>query len=167
MPDWRQLVRERLPPLALPGPREEEIREELAQELEQSYDDARSAGAGEAAAMACALAQIGDWRQLAAEIVGAELDAGMPPVDEAVAETEEEPEEAPRELEKAEHLGGATDGRRRAVGEVPAAGPRPPAAAPAAVPAGRRRRPMGRAWTVAGAAVSRAHGRPSRQPAHG
>ena len=45
MPDWRRLVRERLPPLALPGPRDEEIHEELAQQLEQSYDDARMAGA--------------------------------------------------------------------------------------------------------------------------
>jgi hypothetical protein len=44
MPDWRQLVRERLPPLGLPGPREEEIREELAQQLEQVYEEARAAG---------------------------------------------------------------------------------------------------------------------------
>jgi hypothetical protein len=31
MPDWRRLVRERLPPLALPGHREEEIDKEVAQ----------------------------------------------------------------------------------------------------------------------------------------
>src|SRR5258708_39591484 len=79
MRDWRRLVRERLPPLALPGAREEEIYEELAQQLEQTYDEARTAGAEDAEAMGCALAQMGDWRQLAAEIVAAELDAGLPP----------------------------------------------------------------------------------------
>jgi hypothetical protein len=79
MPDWRQLVRERLPLLPLPGPREEEIHEELAQQLEQSYDEALIAGAGAADALSRALAQIGDWRLLAAEIAGAELGTGEPP----------------------------------------------------------------------------------------
>src|SRR5713226_4269150 len=108
MPDWRRLVRERLPPLALPGAREEEIREELAQQLEQTYDEARTAGAEDAEAMGRALAQMGDWRQLAAEIVAA--DAGLPPDDG----------------------GGASDSRQRTAAGTPAAGPRPAAAAPAA-----------------------------------
>src|SRR5258708_7776671 len=124
MRDWRRLGRERLPPLALPGAREEEIYEELAQQLEQTYDEARTAGAEDAEAMGCALAQMGDWRQLAAEIVAAELDAGLPKDDG----------------------GGASDSRQRTAAGTPAAGPRPAAAAPAAVPAGRRRGPMGRAW---------------------
>jgi hypothetical protein len=80
MHDWRQLVRERLPPLALPGPREEEIREELAQQLEQVFEQALAAGASETEAAARALAQMGDWELLAAEIAGAELGAVEPVV---------------------------------------------------------------------------------------
>jgi hypothetical protein len=79
MPDWRQVVRERLAPLTLPGPREQEIGEELALQLEQSYDDARAAGAGETEATARALAQMGDWRLLAAEITAAERPVDSPP----------------------------------------------------------------------------------------
>ncbi|HEV3459442.1 MAG TPA: hypothetical protein VHG32_23070, partial [Thermoanaerobaculia bacterium] len=82
MRDWRQLVRERLPRLPLPGPREQEIHEELALQLEEAYEEARAAGAGEAEAEAGALSQLGDWRRLAAEIASAELGAAEPPLDE-------------------------------------------------------------------------------------
>jgi predicted permease len=82
MRDWRQLVRERLPRLPLPGPREQEIHEELALQLEEAYEEARAAGAGEAEAASRALAQLGDWRRLAAEIASAELGAAEPPLDE-------------------------------------------------------------------------------------
>jgi len=123
-------VRERLPPLPLPGAREEEIHEELAQQLEQSCDEARAAGAGEAEAVSRALAQMGDWRQLAAEIAGAELGAAEPPVDEPVDEaaggTEEEPGEPTPALRRKPR--------------------RTSAAAPVAAPAGRGRRQGGRAW---------------------
>jgi putative ABC transport system permease protein len=85
MHDWRRLVRERLTPLALPGPREEEIREELAQQLEQGYEEALAAGAGETEAAARALAQMGDWALLAAEIADAELGAVEPVVDRPAA----------------------------------------------------------------------------------
>jgi hypothetical protein len=129
MPDWRQLLRERLPPLALPGPREEEIREELAQQLEQSWENARAAGAGETEAAARALSQMGDWRLLADEIVAAELGAGEPPLDAPA----EPPADAPAGTAR------GTDDRRRAGRGRRAPGRKPPVAAAAAT--SRRRRP--------------------------
>lgn len=65
-------VRARLPRLDLDPHREAEIVEELAQQLEQTFDAARSGGASEDAAMADADASIGDWGSLARSIVSAE-----------------------------------------------------------------------------------------------
>jgi putative ABC transport system permease protein len=72
MTDWRQFVREHLPPLKLAPAREAEIVEELAQQFEQSYVAAIARGATESAARARAELQIPDWRKLAHEILRAE-----------------------------------------------------------------------------------------------
>ena len=65
-------VREHLPPLELDPAREAEIVEELAQQIEQTYDDARADGADEAAAERAAHGVVPDWRRLARELVNAE-----------------------------------------------------------------------------------------------
>jgi putative ABC transport system permease protein len=70
--DWKQFVREHLPPLGLSGAREAEIVEELALQLEQRYSEAIARGASRSEAEAHATAQIRDWRALAAEIRRAE-----------------------------------------------------------------------------------------------
>jgi predicted permease len=70
--DWKQYVRARLPALGLSGAREQEIVEELAQQLEQSYDEAIARGKKDAEAEAHALEQIRDWKALAEEIRRAE-----------------------------------------------------------------------------------------------
>jgi len=72
MSDWKKYVRERLPELGLAGPREAEIVEELAQQLEGAYTEAVAKGASEAEAAARAAAVISDWNALAAEIRRAE-----------------------------------------------------------------------------------------------
>ena len=72
MPDWKQHVREHLPALGVSGAREHEIVEELAQQLEQAYNDALAAGSTPAQAAASATAQFADWEALATEIRHAE-----------------------------------------------------------------------------------------------
>ncbi|HUK31826.1 MAG TPA: ABC transporter permease [Candidatus Acidoferrum sp.] len=72
MRDWKQFVREHLPPLELSGAREAEIIEELAQQLEQSCGEAIARGASREEAEARAAAQVGDWKALAAGIRRAE-----------------------------------------------------------------------------------------------
>jgi putative ABC transport system permease protein len=47
MPEWKQIIRERLQGSKLDGAREAEIVDELAQHLEDRYDALRSAGASE------------------------------------------------------------------------------------------------------------------------
>jgi putative ABC transport system permease protein len=81
MLDWKQFVREHLPPLGLAGAREAEIREELAQQLEDAHGEALALGATEDEAVARAVAQIRDWEALARELREAEQ-----PVAERVAE---------------------------------------------------------------------------------
>src|ERR1700680_1103853 len=72
MSDWKQYVREHLPPLGLGGAREAEIREELAQQLEDAHSEALALGATEDEAVARAAAQIRDWEALARELREAE-----------------------------------------------------------------------------------------------
>ena len=72
MSDWRQFVRENLPPLGLNPAREQEIIDELAQQHEQAFADALARGASEADANKIAASQISDWRALAQEILRAE-----------------------------------------------------------------------------------------------
>ena len=66
--DWQNRVRERLEPCGLPPAIHEEVVSELADHLEETYDDARSAGLTEAAAVELALQEVTDWRVLAANI---------------------------------------------------------------------------------------------------
>ncbi len=75
MPDWRQFVREHLPPLGLSPAREQEIIEELAQQLEQSYSDAIARGTSDSDARARAIAQLSNLHALAKEIRRAEQTA--------------------------------------------------------------------------------------------
>ncbi|MBI3405707.1 MAG: hypothetical protein HY046_09655 [Acidobacteria bacterium] len=68
MLDWRQLVRQRLGPLGLRSQREEEIRAELAEHLEDGYQDALRRGLSPETAMASAHEQVPDWQALEREI---------------------------------------------------------------------------------------------------
>ena len=72
MSNWKEYVRSHLPVLGLSGPREAEIIEELAQQLEGAYSEALARGSTEAEAEARAAAVIPDWTALAAEIRRAE-----------------------------------------------------------------------------------------------
>jgi putative ABC transport system permease protein len=72
MRDWKQLVREHLPPLGLSGAREQEIVEEIAQQIDDAYAEAISRGLTREQAEAHAVAQILDWNLLAKEIRRAE-----------------------------------------------------------------------------------------------
>jgi len=66
--DWKQHVREHLPPLGLSGAREQEIVEEIGQQLEDANIEAISRGATFAEAEAHAAAQIPDWKALGQSI---------------------------------------------------------------------------------------------------
>jgi putative ABC transport system permease protein len=78
--DWRAHVRARLPRLAVSAEREIEIVDELAAQLEASYDRARREGGDHTAAMARAGAEVPDWRALARKIEGIESRYTPPPV---------------------------------------------------------------------------------------
>ncbi len=73
MRDWKQYVREHLPPLGLSGASEQEIVEEIAQQLDDAYSDAILRGLTRQQAEAHASAQIPDWNLLARDIQRAEL----------------------------------------------------------------------------------------------
>jgi putative ABC transport system permease protein len=73
MPDWKSYVREHLPALGLSGPREREVVEELAQQLEQAYAEALAENLGLQQAAERAMAQFADWPALAVEIRRAEF----------------------------------------------------------------------------------------------
>ena len=68
MSDWKQYVREHLPPLELGGAREQEIVEEIAQQLEDAYCENVARGISPAEAETRASTQISDWNALAQEI---------------------------------------------------------------------------------------------------
>src|SRR5580704_1381487 len=72
MRDWKQYVREHLPPLGLGGAREQEIVEEIAQQLDDAFTEAILRGLTREQAEAHAIAQISDWNLLAKEIRRAE-----------------------------------------------------------------------------------------------
>src|SRR5579864_9522825 len=84
MRDWKQYVREHLPPLGLSGAREQEIVEEIAQQLDDAHSEAISRGLSHQQAEAHAIAQIADWNSLARDIRRAEqpvaekVSAGFP-----------------------------------------------------------------------------------------
>jgi putative ABC transport system permease protein len=71
--DWKQFVREHLPPLGLSGAREQEIVEEIAQQIEDAHAEAISRGLTYEQAEANAITQIPDWNLLARDIQRAEL----------------------------------------------------------------------------------------------
>jgi len=60
MPDWKDYVRENLPPLTLGPERESEMVDEMAQHLEAVYEEALSEGASEQNAYRRAVAHIKD-----------------------------------------------------------------------------------------------------------
>jgi predicted permease len=72
MRDWKQYVREHLPPLGLSGAREAEIVEEIAQQLEDATTEAMRRGVSPVEAELQAAQQIPDWAALAQEIRRAE-----------------------------------------------------------------------------------------------
>jgi predicted permease len=72
MSDWKRYVRRRLPPLDLRPEREQEIVEELAEHLENAYQEALARGDSEAVAYEKATAMVVDWRLLECEIAGVE-----------------------------------------------------------------------------------------------
>ncbi len=63
--DWRHYVREHLPPLNVSAEREIEIVDELAGQLETTFERARANGATEDEAMRRARAEVPDWDALA------------------------------------------------------------------------------------------------------
>jgi putative ABC transport system permease protein len=72
---WARLVRARLAPMGLDAPREAEIVEELAEHLEDAYEESLALGRTEEEARADALAQFHDWRLLECEVSRAERSA--------------------------------------------------------------------------------------------
>jgi putative ABC transport system permease protein len=78
MPEWKQLIRERLAGLKLDPRREAEIVEELAQDLEQRYTEALASGVSHSKAQAEALRQLENAEALCAAIRRAERPAPLP-----------------------------------------------------------------------------------------
>lgn len=66
--DWRRYVREHLPALQVSAERESEIVDELAMQLEATFDRAKSEGESEQAAMRRALAEVPDWAAFAQSV---------------------------------------------------------------------------------------------------
>jgi hypothetical protein len=64
MPDWQELVRQRLSGLALAAEERGDVHAELAAHLEESYEFLRTKGLPEQAAMQQTLAQVADWQDL-------------------------------------------------------------------------------------------------------
>jgi hypothetical protein len=68
MPDWREIVRERMDSSLLRSQDREQVIAELAAHLEERYLEARSRGLNDAAAVELTLREVEDWRALAANI---------------------------------------------------------------------------------------------------
>ena len=66
MPDWKNLVRERLAPLRMEATAEADLNEEIAQHLEDCYRELRSGGASEEEAYRSAIAELDDMYPLRA-----------------------------------------------------------------------------------------------------
>src|SRR6266702_4513302 len=64
MPDWQELLRQRLSGLALAAEERGDVHAELAAHLEESYEFLRTKGLPEQAAMQQTLAQVADWQDL-------------------------------------------------------------------------------------------------------
>src|SRR5690242_10299879 len=68
MPDWKKLVRERMAPLRMEAAAEADLTEELAQHLEDCYQELLSGGASEAEAYQSAIAELDDLYPLRAAL---------------------------------------------------------------------------------------------------
>ena len=68
MPDWQEIARRRLTPLALEAKRQEEIIVELADHLEDLYSDLVRQGKPEIEAVQSVLGTVTDWGELRREI---------------------------------------------------------------------------------------------------
>ncbi len=71
MPDWQELVRQRLSGLALDPSEKEEVHVELAAHLEESYEALLKENVPEQAAVSAALFQVTDWQDLQRRICDA------------------------------------------------------------------------------------------------
>src|SRR5258708_18418323 len=70
MPDWKNLVRERLGPLGMKAAAEAALAEELAQHLEDHYRELRSGGASKEEAFQDAVSELDDIYPLREEVEG-------------------------------------------------------------------------------------------------
>jgi hypothetical protein len=77
--DWKAIVREKLSPLPLSNERAEDVIEEIAQQLESAYNEARGQGAKEADALAKAYEQTGNWEKLRGRVFES-VEGGLLPV---------------------------------------------------------------------------------------
>ncbi len=80
MPDWKAEIAKRLAPLKLEPAREAEISEELAQHLEDRFQELVSSGATEDQAQRTALEELSDEDFLARGLRGAEQEAPQKPI---------------------------------------------------------------------------------------
>ena len=77
MPDWKQIVGDRLGALHLPAETKDDVVAELALHLEEVSENARNAGLSGSAATALALEEVQNWRALAAQISRARSKEGV------------------------------------------------------------------------------------------
>src|SRR2546425_1177528 len=80
MPEWKEEIRQRLADLRLAPTRESEIVEELAQHLEDRYQELLAAGATEVEASRAALAELSESDLLTQELRRVERSAPREPV---------------------------------------------------------------------------------------
>jgi putative ABC transport system permease protein len=78
--NWRRFVRSHLPPLDVSAEREIEIVDELAGQLESTYERARARGAQDEEAMRTATAEVPDWAAFARTVATIERPHLQPPV---------------------------------------------------------------------------------------
>jgi putative ABC transport system permease protein len=83
--DWRRYVRSHLPPLQVAAEREVEIVEELAVQLESTFDRARARGLSDDEATQLAVAEVSDWQAFARTVHAIEQRHIQPPVAGAAA----------------------------------------------------------------------------------
>lgn len=76
MPNWRQILRERVTPKRLNAAAADSILRELATHLEEAFEEARARGLTEDQALQIALQEVEDWHVLAAEINAARSEEG-------------------------------------------------------------------------------------------
>lgn len=77
MPDWKKLVRDRLPSSQLDVADQDAIIFELAAHLEETYEHARSTGLPDQAAADVALQEVPDWHVLGVQIRRVKSEEGL------------------------------------------------------------------------------------------